>query len=97
MLSVKYTDGAEAGLPKSRVQLYLDDLEKDIAQINPMGYYDAGGYFHDFEDTERLDEYYDLQYALLTGEQLSYDFDYGNDDYVRFGNLIISPHFYNAG
>lgn len=83
----------EAGLPKSRVQLYLDDLEKDIAQINPMGYYDAGGYFHDFEDTERLDEYYDLQYALLTGEQLSYDFDYGNDDYVRFGNLIISPHF----
>ncbi len=66
-----------AGLPKSRVQLYLDDLETVMPQLNPMGYYDEPGYWHYFSETDRDEEYYDLQYALLTGEDLSYDFSYG--------------------
>ncbi len=63
-----------AGLPKSRVQLYLDELKTDIVQINPMCYFDSNGDMHTLSESERLAEYYDLQYALLTGENLNYDF-----------------------
>lgn len=81
------------GLPKSRVQLYLDDLRQDVAQINPMGYYDAGGYWHELSESDRIGEYYNLQYALLTGERLSYDFQYDTQVYEMFGTHVIAPHF----
>lgn len=81
------------GLPKSRVQLYLDDLRQDVAQINPMGYYDAGGYWHELSESDRIGEYYNLQYALLTGERLSYDFQYDTQIYEMFGTHVIAPHF----
>ena len=45
--------------------------------IRDRGYYDEPGYWHYFSETDRDEEYYDLQYALLTGEDLSYDFSYG--------------------
>ena len=82
-----------AGIPKSRVQLYLDDLRNYMPELNPMGYYDADGYWHDYSETDKDNEYYDLQYALLTGERLSYDFSYGSEDYEHFGNFVISPRF----
>lgn len=81
------------GLPKSRVQLYLDDLRQEVAQINPMGYYDAGGYWHELSESDRIGEYYNLQYALLTGERLSYDFQYDTQVYEMFGTHVIAPHF----
>lgn len=81
------------GLPKSRVQFYLDDLRQEIAQINPMGYYDAGGYWHEMSESDKIGEYYNLQYALLTGERLSYDFQYDTQVYEMFGTHVIAPHF----
>lgn len=86
-----------AGLPKSRVQLYLDELMQEMPQLNPMGYYDMGGYWHGFEESEMFGDYYDIQYALLTGERLSYDFDYGEKDYEFFGNFAVSPRFTGYG
>ena len=67
-----------AGLPKSRVQLYLDELqaESDIMQLNPKGYTDHEGTWHSHKDASGLDTYYDLEYAILTDEKLNYDFDY---------------------
>lgn len=83
-----------AKLPKSRVQMYLDELEKEVPQVNPMGYYDAGGYWHLHGENETLDKYYDLQYALLKGEKLAYDFDYKPQGPVMFGKYEMRPTFY---
>ena len=70
-----------AGLPKSRVQLYLDELqsESDIMQLNPKGYTDHSGVWHSHKDASGLDTYYNLEYAILTDEKLNYDFDYSNE------------------
>lgn len=86
-----------AGLPKSRVQLYLDELSMEMPQLNPMGYYDLGGYWHSFQESEMFGDYYNLQYALLTGERLSYDFEYGEKEYEFFGNFALSPQFTGYG
>lgn len=69
-----------AGLPKSRVQLYLDEVQEEIPQFNPLGYYDAEGVWHTgAQQYEGFDEYYDLQYAILKNEPLPYDFTYTED------------------
>ena len=82
-----------AGLPKSRVQLYLDDVQQDIMQLNPFGYYYKDGVWHDKEDNGELDEYYDLQYSLLNGENLNYDFAIYGRAYDIIGNYILSPKY----
>ncbi len=65
-----------AGLPKSRVQMYLDDVQSIVRQLNPLGWYEADGTWHYLPKTAALDNYYNLQYAILTNETLNYDFDY---------------------
>ena len=82
-----------AGLPKSRVQLYLDDLQKDIMQLNPFGYYDNEGVWHEHEDSEHIGDYYDLQYSLLNGENLNYDFAIYGRAYDIIGEYILSPKY----
>lgn len=62
-----------AGLPKSRVHMYLDDLKKDVVQLNPFGYFDPDGIWHQHSDYD-FSEYYNLEYAILKNEQLDYDF-----------------------
>lgn len=79
-----------AGLPKSRVQLYLDDLQTEIAQINPICYFDNEGNIHMHEESDRIDEYYNLQYALLTGENISYDF-YNFKDSLKLASEALIP------
>ena len=91
-LSGKLMDAA--GLPKSRVQMFLDDLQEDVVETNPLGYYDRDMKWHDGGMREdRFTDYYDLQYAILTDEKLSYDFDYGFARYMDFNGhkLDIRP------
>ena len=74
-----------AGLPKSRVQMFLDDLQQDVRQTNPLGYYDADRQWHDNGLSEDIfTDYYDLQYGILTGEKLDYDFDFDFKRYEEF-------------
>ena len=82
-----------AGLPKSRVQLYLDDLEEDIMQLNPFGYFDNDGVWHEHEDFDELEGYYDLQYSLLNGENLNYDFAIYGRAYDVIGDFVLSPKY----
>lgn len=82
-----------AGLPKSRVQLYLDDLEKDVMQLNPFGYFDNDGVWHEQSDCSELASYYDLQYSLLNGENLNYDFAIYGRAYDVIGDFILSPKY----
>lgn len=77
-----------AGLPKSRVQLYLEDLSTELSQINPMGYYDPDGYWHNFNETHLDEDYYNLQYAILTGENLTYDFSYTVKELPAITNTV---------
>lgn len=84
-----------AQLPKSRVQLYLDELQQNVIQINPAVYTDPSGVHHMHSELpEQLGEYYDMQYALLKGERLHYDFDYSKETYPMFGNMVLSPKFF---
>ena len=69
-----------AGLPKSRVQLYLDDVQKYVAQLNPIGWFDPWGGWHYKPETAELEDYYNLQYAILTNEKLNYDFDFSEPE-----------------
>ena len=82
-----------AGLPKSRVQLYLDDLNKDVSQLNPLGYYDTDGIWHKHEDLPELKHYYDIQYSLLNGEDLNYDFALYDMKYDVLGEYVLSPRY----
>lgn len=82
-----------AGLPKSRVQLYLDDLESDIMQLNPFGYFDNDGVWHEHEDCDEIEGYYDLQYSLLNGENLNYDFAIYGRAYDVIGDFVLSPKY----
>ncbi|MCH5211654.1 MAG: LTA synthase family protein [Oscillospiraceae bacterium] len=63
-----------AGLPKSRMQMYLDDIHSEVKQFNPMGYFDYDGVWHNKSDFERFDEYYDFEYAIIKNEPLHYEF-----------------------
>ena len=65
-----------AGLPKSRVQQYLDSMRWKMPQLNQLGYYDTSGYFHTYTWEGPEVDYYNMQYALLSGEDLEYDYDY---------------------
>lgn len=79
-----------AGLPKSRVQLYLDELRSNIVQINPMCYFDKDGELHLHSESSSLDEFYDLQYSMLTGEALNYDFyDFSGSN--KLSAPVIAP------
>lgn len=82
-----------AKLPKSRVQLYLDDLQEDVAQLNPLGYRDKEGIWHKHEDCEELEHYYNIQYSLLQGENLNYDFVLYNRTYDILGEYVLSPYY----
>jgi hypothetical protein len=84
-----------AKLPESRVQMYLDELQEDVVQINPAVYTDTEGEHHRHSDlSDKIGEYYDLQYALLKGARLHYDFQYDKDSYSMFGSEILSPKFF---
>ncbi len=82
-----------ANLPKSRVQMYLDDLQTEVTQLNPMGYYDTEGIWHSHEDCPELETYYDLQFSLLNGENLNYDFAIYNKKYDFLDNYVLSPFY----
>lgn len=82
-----------AKLPKSRVQMYLDGLHKEVQQMNQIGYYDPDGHLHKNSELPKIKEYHNLQYALLKGERLHYDFNIEKDTYIMFGSNVISPHF----
>lgn len=82
-----------ANLPKSRVQLFLDDLQQDVMQLNPFGYYDTEGVWHKQEDCEEIENYYDLQYSLLNGENLNYDFAIYGRAYDVIGDYVLSPKY----
>ena len=68
-----------AGLPKSRVHMYLDDIQTIVRQLNPLGWYESDGTWHYSPMTAALDSYYDMQYAILKNQPLDYDFDYPAD------------------
>ena len=82
-----------AKLPKSRVQLYIDDLTEEVAQLNPMGYYDNEGVWHKHEDCPELEHYYNIQYSLLQGENLNYDFVVYDREYDVLGSYVLSPKY----
>ncbi len=82
-----------AKLPKSRVQLYLDDLQEEVSQLNPLGYRDKDGVWHKHDDCEELEHYYNIQYSLLRGENLNYDFILYNRKYDILGEYVLSPYY----
>ncbi|MBQ3425802.1 MAG: sulfatase-like hydrolase/transferase [Clostridia bacterium] len=85
-----------ARLPKSRVQMFLDDLQKYVRQTNPLGYYDAELKWHDGGMNDELfSDYYDMQYGILTGEELDYDFDFDYKRYILFNGhrMDIRPSY----
>ena len=63
-----------AGLPKSRMQMYLDDIQSEVKQLHPTGYFDRDGIWHKKLNFEKHDEYYDFEYAIIKNEPLHYDF-----------------------
>jgi phosphoglycerol transferase MdoB-like AlkP superfamily enzyme len=56
-----------AGLPKSKINVFLDGVRKEIPQINAMGHYDNDGNWHlnDTEESEVLNDYSKLEYYML--------------------------------
>lgn len=82
-----------ANLPKSRVQFYLDDLRQEVAQLNPLGYYDNDGQWHAHEDCRELEHYYNIQYSLLNGENLNYDFVLYDREYDILENYVLTPKY----
>lgn len=82
-----------AKLPKSRVQLYLDDLQEEVLQLNPLGYRDNEGVWHEHDDCEELEHYYNIQYSLLRGENLNYDFVLYNRKFDILGEYVLSPYY----
>lgn len=63
-----------AGLPKSRVQLYLDDMQSEIPRINSFICFDKNGKALSPSDYSGIPEYSDMQYALINAVSLPYDF-----------------------
>lgn len=57
----------KAGLPKSEVNLFLDNVRCTVPQINAMGHYDADGVWspNDTEQSAELKQYEDLEYYML--------------------------------
>lgn len=63
-----------ADLPKSRVQLYLDGMRKELPRVNAFIGFDKNGKSLAPLEYDGIGEYTDMQYALLTAEPLPYDF-----------------------
>lgn len=82
-----------ANLPKSRVQMYLDEVQTEVKQINPLGYYDNEGTLRKITESEKLKEYYDLEYALLNNEKLHYDFNISVQPYRNLAGMVFSERF----
>lgn len=82
-----------AKLPKSRVQLYLDDLQAEVSQLNPLGYRDNEGVWHDHDECDELEHYYNIQYSLINGENLNYDFVLYNRKFDIIGDYVLSPYY----
>lgn len=57
----------KAGLPKSAVNLFLDEVEAQIPRINAMGYFDTDGYWHESgtEQPPILSRYKNMAYYML--------------------------------
>lgn len=57
----------KAGLPESKVNVFLEGIRKEIPQINAMGHYDSDGNWHsnDIEESEALEKYNNLEYYML--------------------------------
>lgn len=59
-----------AGVPKSNLSNFTDEVRKEIPRINGMGYYDANGVWHE-NDTDKPDilkRYNDVEYFSLTSK-----------------------------
>lgn len=84
-----------AKLPKSRVQQYLDELQESMIQINPAVYTAPNGDHHMHSDLpDKIAEYYDMQYAILKGAHLDYDYEFKSDELKMLGNMVISPKYF---
>lgn len=59
-----------AGIPKNEVGGFTEEISSEIAQINGMGHYDAGGvwYENDVKLSEPLRKYETVEYYLLTSK-----------------------------
>lgn len=57
----------KAGLPKSEVNTFLDNVRNEIPQINAAGHYDANGIWceNDTEQSPILAQYRNLEYYML--------------------------------
>lgn len=57
----------KAGLPESKVNVYLEKIRKEIPQINAMGHYDKNGVWNLNEpsDSELLSDYNKFEYYML--------------------------------
>ncbi|MCC8169753.1 MAG: LTA synthase family protein, partial [Oscillospiraceae bacterium] len=57
----------KAGLPESKVNIFLDKVYEEIPQINAMGHYDKNGNWNknDTEKSSLLNDYNNLEYYML--------------------------------
>ncbi len=57
----------KAGLPKSKINVFLDEARGQFPQINAMGHYNNDGVWgsNDENNSELLDEYRSLEYYML--------------------------------
>lgn len=57
-----------AGLPKNKINRFLDTIEEDIPQINALGHYDVNGDWseNDTSKSDALEKYNYLEYYMLT-------------------------------
>ncbi len=69
--SVNYLSGLvldTAGLPRNKINLFLDDINSEIPRINASGHYDANGNWNDNDpDTsDTLRDYNYIEYFMMT-------------------------------
>ncbi|MCD8390569.1 MAG: LTA synthase family protein [Firmicutes bacterium] len=57
-----------AGLPKNKINLFLDTIQDDIPRINAFGHYDVNGNWseNNTEESDALKKYNYLEYYMLT-------------------------------
>ena len=60
-----------AGLPKNGINSFTSSIRGEIPQINAMGHYDAGGYWHENEPAKNklLGDYSKIEYFALTSKK----------------------------
>ena len=69
--SINYLSGLvldAAGLPKNKINLYLDEINPDIPRINANGHYDASGNWgeNDPDISDPLKRYNYMEYFMMT-------------------------------